>query len=294
MEERKNIKGKIGYFITIIILCIIVYFAYQNYQTKNFNDFIKSERELYISKFYRDKDIKYGKKPSYKIISNQFNDAMFYKKVKVNPNSSYRVTCMVKTNNVEPEEAIKAIGAQISIEGSFERSIAVQGTSDWQKIELLFNSKDREEVNLGFRLGGNAGRAKGEAWFSEFTLEEGSQGEDNTWKYACFIYRTTNVKINNKEIKLSVTESDMNDIRNMINRYENSCISLSEKKMIADCDIYEITNPLDSLSYDNEFGYYVAPEDVEDDIKETIANGDYDHIFVIIRLRRRTKRNKSK
>ena len=44
--------------------------------------------------------------------------------------------------------------------------------------------------------------------------------------------------------------------------------------------------PLNSLSYDDEFGYYVAPEDVEEDIKETISQNDYDHIFVIMRLRR--------
>ena len=38
-------------------------------------------------------------------------------------------------------------------------------------------------------------------------------------------------------------------------------------------------------SYDEQFGYYVAPENVEAQIKETITNSDYDHIFVIVRLR---------
>ena len=56
--------------------------------------------------------------------------------------------------------------------------------------------------------------------------------------------------------------------------------------MKAKCDIYEINTPLKELSYDNQFGYYVAPENVEAQIKETITNSDYDHIFVIVRLRR--------
>ena len=56
--------------------------------------------------------------------------------------------------------------------------------------------------------------------------------------------------------------------------------------MTAKCDIYEIDTPLSELSYDDEFGYYVAPENIETQIKDTISNSDYDHIFAIVRLRR--------
>ena len=76
----------------------------------------------------------------------------------------------------------------------------------------------------------------------------------------------------------------MTDIRNTIERFENSCNQLSEGKMTADCDIYEIQEPITSLSYDDEFGYYVAPEDVEKQIKDVINQHNYDHIFVVVRL----------
>lgn len=56
---------------------------------------------------------------------------------------------------------------------------------------------------------------------------------------------------------------------------------------MAECDIYQIDTPLSSLSYDNEFGYFVAPEDIENQIKDIIANHEYDHIFTIVKLRRR-------
>ncbi|MCI8759845.1 MAG: hypothetical protein HFJ34_01755 [Clostridia bacterium] len=56
--------------------------------------------------------------------------------------------------------------------------------------------------------------------------------------------------------------------------------------MTAECDIYQIETPLTTLSYDDEFGYFVAPEDVENHIKDTISSKDYDHIFIIVRLRR--------
>ena len=85
------------------------------------------------------------------------------------------------------------IGAQISIEGSTERSIAIQGTNEWQKIELIFNSKNRDSINIGFRLGGNLGLAKGKAWFSDFKLEEGTTNSNNEWKFACLILKTTDV-----------------------------------------------------------------------------------------------------
>ena len=286
-KKEKTLLGKITYWITVIILLVLLYYAYQYYQTNNFNNFVRSEANLYTSEFKRDDKVKYNNKKSYSIESKEFNDAMFYETVKVEKNQPYKVTCMVKTEDVEAEEGISGVGAHISIEGSTERSIAIQGTTDWQKIELIFNSKDREEINIGFRLGGNLGEAKGKAWFSEFTLEEGIPENNSNWEFACFIFKTTSVNINNKQINLSVTENDVKDIEDTITRFENSCYTMSQGKMRAKCDIYGVNTPLSKLSYDEEFGYYVAPEDVEEQIRSTIETNDYDHIFVVVRLRRR-------
>ena len=283
-NKEKSLLGRVAYIVTVIILCVLVYYAYQYYQSNNFNDFIRSEANLYTSEFKRDSDVKYSDKRSYSIKSDEYNDAMFYEEVKVEKNQPYKVTCMVKTENVEAKDGISGVGAQISIEGSTERSVAIQGTSDWQKIELIFNSKDRDTVNIGFRLGGNLGEAKGKAWFSDFTLEEGVAENNSDWDFACFIFKTTNVNINNNQVNLEVTNSDIRDIENTISRFENSCYTLSEGKMTANCDIYELDTPLSKLSYDEEFGYYVAPEDVENQIKDTISNNNYDHIFVVVRL----------
>ena len=285
-ERKKNIKGKIAYFLTLSFLLILLYFAYQYYQSNNFNDFIRSETNLYTSEFKRDNEVKYSGKRSYRITSQEYNDAMFYKTIEVEKNQAYKVSCMVKTEDVIGENSETGVGAQISIEGTTERSVAIQGDTEWQKIELIFNSKDREEINIGFRLGGYLGQAKGQAWFSELKLEEGTVEQDNEWKFACFIFKTTDVKINNKEVKLNVTNSDIKDIKATIKRFAASCKKLSEGKMTAEYDIYEIDTPINQLSYDNQFAYYVAPENIEEQISETISNGDYDHIFAIVRLRR--------
>jgi len=280
-------KNRISYFITLIFLLIMLYFAYQYYMQNNFYDFVRSETNLYTSKFTRDKEVEYNNKRSYKIETPEYNDAMFYKPIKVEKNTPYKVTCMVKTNNVQAKEESSGIGAQISIEGTTERSVAINGTQDWQKIEMIFNSKDREEVNLGFRLGGYLGEAKGEAWFSDFNIEGGfPEKNNNNWKFACFIFKNTDVTINQKQIKLSVTKSNINDITNTLELFETSCNKLSNGKMTAECDIYEIDTPLSSLSYDNEFGYFASAEDIENQIKDIISENNYDHIFAIVKLRR--------
>lgn len=285
-KKITKIIRRLAYLIVMICLVVFLYNGYQYYQSNNFNDFTRSEANLYTSEFKRDNQVKYDETRSYKIASSEYNDAMFYQTIQVEKNQPYRITCMVKTENVTPEEVASGVGAQISIEGTTERSVAIQGTNDWQQIELIFNSKDRESVNIGFRLGGYLGQATGTAWFSDFQMEEGILESDNNWKFACFIFETTDVTIGENQVHIEVTDTDKQDIKNTINRFANSCSTLSEGKMQAECDIYEVVSPLTQLSYDEEFGYYVAPENVESYIKETIQNNSYDHIFVVVRLRR--------
>ena len=113
--------------IVLIILLIILYFAYQFYQTNNFNDFVRKESNLYTAEFKRDDTIKYSNQRSYKIKTESFNDVMFSKEIKVNKNTPYKVSCMVKTNNIQAEESKTGIGAQISITDTTERSVAIRG-----------------------------------------------------------------------------------------------------------------------------------------------------------------------
>ena len=284
MRNSNNAKARIINIFTFIILMLAIYLAYQFYQSNNFNGLIRSEVNLGMSVFKRDKKVKYSDINSYRITSNEFNDAMFSKEVQVKKNTPYKVTCMIKTKGVEANKNASRIGAQISISNTAERSVVIKGDNDWQKVEFIFNSKNRDIVDIAFRLGGTEGYAKGEAWFSDFKIEEGQAEEDSNWNFACFIFENTNVTIDSKEIDIQVNNTDMADIKNTIERFKNSCKQLSNEKMTANCDIYEIQAPITSLSYDNEFGYYVAPEDIEEQIKDIINQNNYDHIFAIVRL----------
>lgn len=274
-------------FINIILwifLIAVLVFAFNFYNQNNINDFTRSELNLYTSNFSRDKQVKFSKNSSYKISSSTMNDATFVKNVKVKKNTPYKVSCMVRTENVVAKDDISGVGAQISIVGTTEKSTALSGNNDWKKIEMIFNSKNRDNVDIGFRLGGYLGECTGTAWFSDFQLEEGTNDSSNKWKFACFIFKTTDVTVDGKEVKLSMTQDDISDIRETIQRFKNTVGQASNNKMSADCDIYIKDEAISKLTYDNEFGYFVAAEDIENSIKETIENNNYDHIFAIIRL----------
>ncbi len=178
MEKDKNKKSFIGKIIYLIILICLIWVLceiYNKYQVNNFNDFIRTEYKPYASQFVRDSEIKYGNNDSYKISSNQENDAMFYKEIKVTKNTPYRVTCMVKTENVKTVNEISNGGAHISIADTVEKSKSITGTNDWQELEFIFNSKDRTSIKLGFRLGGYDDNCTGTAWFSNFKIEAGAR-----------------------------------------------------------------------------------------------------------------------
>ena len=283
-KKGKSIGGKIFNILTWIILIVLLGFALVFYRQNNFNEFIRSESTLHVSEFKRDNDEKYSNVPSYRITSSEWNDATFYKKIKLKENMPYKVSCMVKTDNIIPENNNGGIGAQISIIGTTEKSVAVTGTNEWQKIEMIFNSKNRTEIDIGFRLGGYLGKAKGKAWFSDFKIEEGTKNDSDNWKFACFIFENTDVKIDGKEVNVSVTNTDIEDVRDTIRRFQTTVKTLSQNKMTAECDAYIVQDPITKLTYDDEFGYFVAAEDIEDSIKDIVTKRDYDHIFAIIRL----------
>lgn len=282
MKKRNSSKTiNIVYsIILIIIFCILFKF----YKIHSFGEFTKAENILGLTKFTRDASTTYTYNYSYKIESNEFNDAMFYKTIDVKPNTPYKLTCMVKTENVESENGKNDSGAQISILNTTECSQSIKGTNDWQKLEFIFDSKNRETIEIGFRLGGNASQAKGTVWFSDFKIEEGVKDNSNNWNIACFLIKNIDVNIDNKNLKLSMSVNDIDKMRLNMDRFKIAAQELSNNKMTVDYDIYEIDEPIKSITYSSEHGYYLDPSDVQEVLKEYLEKEEYDYIFVTTRL----------
>lgn len=283
--SKKSVGSKISNIIFTIIVIFVIYKLLGLYKVYYFNDFTKAEQTLGITKFTRDNKIKYSDNYSYKIESDQFNDAIFYKTINVKKNTPYKLTCMVKTKDVENVSKKNNGGAHISIVNSVEASKYISGTEDWQKLEFIFDSKNRDTIEIGFRLGGNDTNSKGTAWFSDFKLEEGIKTNSNNWNVACFIMKNIDTQLSDgQKLKLSMELKDVESVKSNMQRFAVACKDLSEGQMTAQYDVYEIEEPIKTITYSEEYGYYVDSADVEDIITPYLNKKEYDYIFVAVRL----------
>lgn len=267
--------------IFIIIMIIVAFFIYRKY---DYNYFSKGITEAGKTSFSRDSKIKYSKERSYKIENKTSNDAMFFKKISVIKNTPYKVTCMIKTDNVVSESNNPLAGAQICLNGTEEHSRVVHGDTDWTKVEFYFNSKNNDTVEVGFRLGGNAEKASGTAWFSDLTIEEGAKDDDNTWNLGCFIIDYANVEIEGKQLSYEMTDQEKNVINSNMSRLQNSIRQISNNQININYDVIEIVEPLTTLTYDDINGYYISEKDVYKLIDSYVRENEFDHIFVCTNL----------
>lgn len=279
-------KGKISikaiiYLIVIVLLIAIGVMVYSKY---NYYDYLKGVREGGKTSFTRDSEIKYSDSDSYKIENTDYNDAMFYKTIDVTPNTVYKVTCQVKTENVENKDGKRSGGAQIVINETTECSESLTGTNDWTELTFMFNSNNRTEVEIGFRLGGYDEYSKGTAWFSDFSIEEGTMDQDNNWNIACFVIENIDLYVENRDINLSMSSSDISTIEDNMARFQTSISELSADKMSVTYDIIYIEEPLTTISYDEENEYYIDPDDAYALIDSYVKQNEYDYIFVAVRL----------
>ena len=282
---RKFLKSIFGIILIGVLLYILIN-VYSAYKLQYFNDFNKAELNIYTSEFMRDKNVQYtAGVDSYRISSNEMNDATLYKTLEVEQNTPYKVTCMVKTKDVVTDNPVSESGAHISIIDTVEKSRSVIGTEDWQKLEFYFNSYARKSVNIGFRLGGYEDNASGTVWFSDFKVEKGSKNTDNDWRVACFIVPTTDLKMNDGEvIKLKMTENDIYNVNTNMQRFKQSCNQLSHGAIDVTYDIINTEKTVTSMSFDKKNGHYISGKNVANIIDPYLSKKAYDHIFVVAKI----------
>ena len=78
--------------------------------------------------------------------------------------------------------------------------------------------------------------------------------------------------------------ADIQDMKQNMERFKLAAKELSNGKMTVDYDIYEIDEPVESVTYSEKFAYYLDPADVQEIIKEYLKKEEYDYIFVAVRL----------
>lgn len=154
---------------------------------------------------------------------------------------------------------------------------------------MLINSQNRTQLQIGFRLGGNSGTAQGTAWFSDFKLEKGVKQEDSNWKIVCFVFKNLDVDINGENMKFAISGSEVSEIKSNMNRFKNSCQTLSKGKISIEYDVYEIDEPIKTISYSDEHGYYIDPYDVNGLIEDSVLENEYDYVFAAVKMGNQNK-----
>ncbi len=105
------------------------------------------------------------------ISSDAGADASANVAVRVEPNTQYRLSGWIKTKTLEP---LTGKGAQLNVDQFQEPRVAtrtIKGNSDWQQVEVEFNSGTYKSLTIDCLFGG-WGTVKGVAWFDDVQLSK--------------------------------------------------------------------------------------------------------------------------
>ncbi|MFZ2277258.1 MAG: carbohydrate binding domain-containing protein [Prosthecobacter sp.] len=122
-----------------------------------------------LGKVDLDKDVKRGETPSLRITNPGASDTFCKQIVKVKPGMRYRFTGYIKTKDVVVKGGQ---AANLSLDGTYERSPSLKGSESWRKVEFEFDSGPSDTVQVGCRLGGWFSMTTGTAWFDDLKLIE--------------------------------------------------------------------------------------------------------------------------
>lgn len=134
----------------------------------------KWDRQAYtntdgITEFFIDDTVSHSGAKSACIINNSPNHSRFNQEIKVKGNSYYKLSCWVKTENVGSDYT----GANITVEGILDISEHIQGTNDWQYIELYGSTKkNQKSFVLSLALGSYGNVNTGKVWFDDVVVEK--------------------------------------------------------------------------------------------------------------------------
>jgi len=96
------------------------------------------------------------------------DDSFLRQTVSVKPNTLYRFSGVIKTEDVDT----KNFGAILSLEGTFETTKSIEHSKSWTRVEFEFDSGPNDRIKVGCRLGHNSSVASGKAWFDQLELVE--------------------------------------------------------------------------------------------------------------------------
>lgn len=102
------------------------------------------------------------------VTAADMNDARLCQTIAVAPDTSYTISCYVKTSGVTG-----GAGANIGIYGMAVTSAGVYGDTDWRPVELTGRTAPgQKELTVSVGVGGHGALSSGEAWFDSIVIEK--------------------------------------------------------------------------------------------------------------------------
>ena len=109
---------------------------------------------------------------SLRISSDKGADSSVYAKVKVKPQTNYRISGWVKTAGLLGARGAQMNAHEVQQQPMGARTNAFQkATREWSKVEVILNSLDRTEITINCLFGG-WGKSTGTAWWDDVTMHE--------------------------------------------------------------------------------------------------------------------------
>lgn len=94
-------------------------------------------------------------------------DTSWHFDVACDPDTQYRLSAWIKTDNVKPVRG--GLGALLNVHGTEYKTPAVSGTSDWKRVEISFSSGKASRLSINCLFGG-WGHATGTAYYDDVEL----------------------------------------------------------------------------------------------------------------------------
>lgn len=182
MSKNKKLIRNVG--IVVVLLALITGIVLWNLPTdaeqkilftadfnKGNDGFGNSVYTGQVSEFSWEQDGGIDDSGCLKIESHQDNDARHVIELDVLPETHYRISAWIRTENVP--EVSSAVGGNISVLNTFHKAGNLCGTQDWTKVDLYgVTDTDQSTIKVCLRLGFYSGVNTGTVWFDNVEVEQ--------------------------------------------------------------------------------------------------------------------------
>ncbi|MBN1583135.1 MAG: hypothetical protein JXA89_20670 [Anaerolineae bacterium] len=217
------------------------------------------------------------------------NDARWIQTVNVQPDTDYRLSGWIKTENVAHTSETADVGASLGVYSMGTHTLGLLGTNEWTHVSLVFNTGSNSQITIAARLGYWSGTTTGTAWFDELSLASVEPNPSLTtflpivyctscesrtspgWKILVLVYESTDFAYvddvgQQRHFIAQMTQADKDKLAAAATRFVNVDVpALNSGYMTPTLTIRYLPHALTELSLMSDNRYAPSPTDAAPD-----------------------------